>query len=304
MVDAVLDIIRTEILTPPTRVSDMMDEIECRHKDRILAFIYYGSSLREIENPEKMLDFYVLIDDYSKVHKSKLRAWLNKHIPPAVYYAEREDAAGVLSTCKYSLMTLDEFERRCGAEEFHSQIWGRFSQPCVLLRAKTEKIAEKIYTARAKAVRYMISQSAPLLAPRATATEIWSRGFYESYRTELRPESSIGRSREIVEQFADRYETLTEAIYGPADADGYHEINGNPKALKSLWRWRRIRGKLRSILRITHGALTFDGGLDYVLRKLENHSGVKFTPTMFQRSHPILTGPIMAYKLWRLGAFR
>jgi len=304
MSDPILDIIRQETLTPPPRVGKVMDAIEIRHPDRILAFVYYGSSLREISNPDKMLDFYVLIDDYRKAHKSWLRAWLNQHIPPAVYYIERKDKNGTLSTCKYSLMTLDEFERRSGQDAFHSQVWGRFSQPCVLLRAKNENIAERVYQARSKAVRYMASQSAPLLAPKATASEIWGRGFYESYRTELRPESSVGRSQEIVERFHERYEKLTTTLYGEADIEGRYTLTGSSNKLKRQWFFRRLRGKPRSILRVAHGALTFEGGLDYVLRKLKNHSGVDYSASSFERKHPLLMAPIMGWKLWRKGAFR
>jgi len=155
--DPVFDIIRSEVLEPPMRVSGIMDAIEARHPDRVQAFVYYGSSLREIENPEKMLDFYVLVDSYRKTHGSLIRAWLNQVVPPAVYYIERE-LDGVLSTCKYSIMTLKEFEKRSGKEAFHSQVWGRFSQPCVLLRANSEAVADRVHHARAKAVRYMASQ--------------------------------------------------------------------------------------------------------------------------------------------------
>ncbi len=303
MQDAVLDIIRSEVLEPPARVSAILDAIEARHPDCVQAFVYYGSSLREMENSEKMLDFYVLVDSYRKVHKSALRAWLNLTIPPAVYYIEQEKN-GILSTCKYSIMSLNEFEKRSGKEAFHSQIWGRFSQPCVLLRAHSDATAERIYAARAKAVRYMASQSAPLVAPKATAADIWGRGFYESYRTELRPESSVGRSKEIVERFSERYDSLTTAIYNMPDEDGLYTLpTTNAAYLKRVWFWRRVRGKGRSILRVAHGALTFEGGLDYVLRKLKNHSGVDYQPSDFQRKHPLLTAPIMGWKLWRLGAF-
>lgn len=303
MAQTVLDIIRSEVLEPPARVSGILDAIEARHPGRVQAFVYYGSSLREIDNPEKMLDFYVLVDSYRKVHKSAMRAWLNLTIPPAVYYIEQEKDS-VLSTCKYSIMSLKEFEKRSGKDAFHSQIWGRFSQPCVLLRADSDDIAERVYQARTKAVTYMASQSAPIVAPKATAAEIWGRGFYESYRTELRPESSVGRSTEIVERFLERYESLTTALYGEPDNDGHYNLPTDGKtALRRSWFWRRVRGKGRSILRVAHGALTFEGGLDYVLRKLKNHSGVDYTPTAFQRKHPLLTAPVMGWTLWRLGAF-
>jgi len=305
MSDPVLDIIRSESLEPPARVNDIMQAIEQRHKDRVQAFVYYGSSLREMSNPNKMLDFYVLVDSYRKTHGRGVRALLNRLIPPAVYYIERKDNQGVLTTCKYSLLSLKEFERRCSNNVLQSQVWGRFSQPCVLLRAKDEEIAERVYQARAKAVRHMASQSAPLVGPSATAAEIWGRGFYESYRTELRPESSVGRSQEIVERFSKRYASLTTALYGDPDQTGLYNLPTERKhQVKRLWFWRRVQGKPLSVIRILNSAATFDGGLDYVLRKLKNHSGVEYHPTEFQRKHPVLTSPVMGWTLWRKGAFR
>jgi len=305
MTDAILEIIRSEALGPPPRVNRIMEAIEQRHTGRVLAFVYYGSSLREMSNPDKMLDFYVLVDSYRATHGRGLRALLNRLIPPAVYYIEREDKDGILSTCKYSILSLDEFERRCTGSVLQSQVWGRFSQPCVLLRAKSKDVAERVYQARAKAVRYMASQSAPLVAPKASAAEIWGRGFYESYRTEIRPESSVGRAQEIVERFSDRYTSLTTAIYGNPDKSGQYLLSGDEaNRVKRLWFWRRVQGKPLSILRVLNSAATFDGGLEYILRKLKNHSGVDYQPTEFQRKHPVLTSPVMGWKLWQKGAFR
>lgn len=305
MNDSVLKIIRSEVLDPPARINDVLDAIEEQHKDRVLAFVYYGSSLREISNPDKMLDFYVLVDSYRAVHGKGLRALLNRLIPPAVYYIEREGKDGVLSTCKYSILSLKEFERRCMGKVLQSQVWGRFSQPCILLRAKDNLISERVCQARVNAVEYMASQSAPLVAPKASATEIWGRGFYESYRTELRPESSVGRSQEIVERFSERYASLTTALYGQPNQSGQYNLSEENKSrVKRLWFWRRVQGKPLSILRILNSAATFEGGLDYVLRKLKNHSGVEYQPTSFQRKHPVLTSPIMGWQLWRKGAFR
>ena len=68
METALLDIIRAETLEPPARVTDVMDIIRARHDGRVQAVVYYGSSLRELDNPEKMLDFYVLVDSYRKTH--------------------------------------------------------------------------------------------------------------------------------------------------------------------------------------------------------------------------------------------
>jgi len=54
---------------------------------------------------------------------------------------------------------------------------------------------------------------------------------------------------------------------------------------------------------VINSAATFEGGLDYVLRKLKNHSGVTIDPSPFQRRHPVICSPVLGWKLWRKGAF-
>ncbi len=301
----VLDIIKTETLDPPARVTEVMNIIQARHAGRVQAMVYYGSSLRELDNPEKMLDFYVLVDSYRKTHGTGLRALLNRLIPPAVYYVEHSSPDGTVSTCKYSILSLKEFEKRCSARAFLSQVWGRFSQPCAVLWSKDQAVLERVWAGRVTAVETMISETAPLLDGTITAPELWGRGFYESYRTELRPESSTGRSEEIVARFADRYAAITTAIFGPPDEEGRYVLRSNDKSwARRRWFFRRMFGKPAAAIRVLNSAATFDGGIDYIARKVENHSGVKLDPTPAQRRHPVLHSPFLFWKLWRKGAFR
>ncbi len=294
-------LIRAETLDPPARVHSVMDAIRTRHPDRVLGFVYYGSSLRALDDPEKMLDFYVLVDSYMATHGRGWRALTNRLIPPAVYYLEKEED-GLLSTCKYSIISLSEFERRC-ADGFLSQLWGRFSQPCALLGAKDDTIAERIIKARVKAIQRLASETAPLFESPATATEFWGRAFYESYRTELRPESDDGRAREIVERYLERYETLSDALFGKSE-DGLHAVQDFPgQGSKTRWFLRRLIGRPIAAIRVLNSAATFEGGLEYVLRKVERHSGVSLDVTDAQRKHPVLWSPVLGWKLWRRGAF-
>ncbi len=304
--ESILDIIKAETLEPPQRVTDVMTLIRDRHAERVEAMVYYGSSLRELDNPEKMLDFYVLVDSYRKTHGTGIRALLNRFIPPAVYYVEhvsRDD--GTISTCKYSILSLSQFEKRCGKGAFLSQVWGRFSQPCAVLWSKNETILNRVWAARVVAVETMASETAPLLGGNATASELWGRGFFESYRTELRPESSTGRSQEIVARFADRYNAITTGLYGEPNAEGLYNLPENRMdKVKRRWFFRRLFGRPAAAIRVLLGAATFDGGIDYIARKVENHSGVKLDPTPAQRKHPVIHSPVLFWKLWKNGAFR
>lgn len=306
MNEQIIDVLCREDIAPNAYVSAMCRTIQERHPERVLGFLYYGSSLREMNNPDKMLDFYVLVDSYRKTHKGRpIRAFFNALIPPCVFYQEQEHEDSHLSTCKYSLITLRAFERRCTKSALLSVIWGRFSQPSILLFTKTSFIHRRIMTARANAVRHIAKETAPLINSSATITEFWARAFYESYRTELRPESSTGRSKEIVERYHERYADLTEILYGKADEDGRFNIYEKGKFTTSLrWAARRVLGKFTAAARLINNAFSFDGGLDYVLRKIKNHSGVSIDVTPAHRKHPILWSPILAWRLYRKGAFR
>ena len=137
-----------------------------------------------------------------------------------------------------------------------------------------------------------------------TSTQFWAKGFYESYRTELRPESNESRAAEIVARYGERYEKLTTALYGPPDKNGFYILPETPSGpTKTKWFLRRLLGKPMTAIRVINSAATFEGGLDYVLRKLKNHSGVTIEPSAFQRRHPVICSPVLGWKLWRKGAF-
>ena len=303
--DPLLDLIRSEQLDPPTRVKAVMTAIRDRHPGRVLGFVYYGSSLRDLDDAEKMLDFYVLVDSYRSTHGPNLsgawRALTNRLIPPAIYYLEL-DQDDILSTCKYSIITLREFERRC-ADSFLSQVWGRFSQPCALLGTSDDRVASRIVQARAHAVRKLAGETAPLFASPATAEAFWGRAFYESYRTELRPESNDGRAREIVARYQDRYEAVSTILFGEPNNGRFAVQNYGGNNSSARWLMRRLIGRPVAAICVLNSAATFDGGLDYVLRKIERHSGVSLEVTDAQRKHPVLWSPVLGWKLWRRGAF-
>ncbi len=304
----ILAVLEKEQIEPSENVRAMCELIMARHQDRVQALLYYGSSLRAMNDPAKMLDFYVLVDSYRKTHKNPVRALLNALIPPAVYYLENTNADGTISTCKYSVISLGAFERKCTKKALLSMIWGRFSQPCVLLFPKDEAIKTRIQNARVNAVTHLANQITPLVESPVEMTKFWARGFMDSYRTELRPERSDTRSEEIVNRYENRYKQLMQILYGPANKDKTYALQPASSwqkfTCKWLWFWRRVLGKPVAGIRVLNSAFTFDGGLDYLLHKLKSHSGVTIPVTDHQRRHPLLWAPILAWKLYRKGAFR
>ena len=86
-----------------------------------------------------------------------------------------------------------------------------------------------------------------------------------------------------------------------------HEASIPPRTRRRsrlAWSARRVQGKTLSALRLAKSAFTFQGGVDYLLWKLERHSGVRVEASERERRHPLIYGWGLAWRLYRRGAFR
>ena len=128
------------------------------------------------------------------------------------------------------------------------------------------------------------------------AIDLWIAGFRMTYGAELRPESA-DRATHIVATDSDRYVAVTPLALAVLAQRNRGEAALSPRP-------RRILGKLLNVARLIKGAFTFEGGLDYILWKIARHSGVTLTATDWQRRHPLLAAPGLAWRLYRRGAFR
>ena len=70
------------------------------------------------------------------------------------------------------------------------------------------------------------------------------------------------------------------------------------------WRARRVMGKALSVCRLFKSAFTFDDPVDYLLWKIERHSGVRETATPLQRKYPLVFAWPLVWRLYQKGAFR
>jgi hypothetical protein len=71
-----------------------------------------------------------------------------------------------------------------------------------------------------------------------------------------------------------------------------------------VWRRRRLHAKALFLLRILRNAVIFEGGVDYVLWKIQRHSGVSIDQAWRQKRHPLLALGAEAWRLYRARAFR
>lgn len=303
MTDAVLEVVRRTQLPPSPRVLALCEAIRTRHPAGVIeGFLFYGSGLRDQDDPDKMLDLYVLVGGYRALHGPGARAALNLALPPDVYTLAAEGPDGAPVRSKYSVLSLPAFERRATEAAFLSSVWGRFAQRTVVVGARDAATRDRMLAGLAACVR-TFAREAEALQPQAfTARAFWTTALAASYRTELRAEDAARRAASIVEGDLDRYEALTTALYGPPDEGGLHRLPGPPG--RDRWALRRTVGKPLTAARVVKAAFTFEDGVDYALDKLERHSGVRVEVTEAQRRHPVLWSPVLLAKVLRSGAWR
>jgi hypothetical protein len=254
----------------------------------------YGSCLRDGVTDGRVVDLYLLSDDYRGGNQGVVMRTLNRLLPPNVYYLEApfEDRT---VRAKYALVSLPHFERLVSPSTLHPYFWARFAQPTALAWVRDEKTRERVAAALARSVSTLIGEARPLLPPGATSRQLWVRAFSETYRTELRAERP-GRAAELYGTHAARYDRIAEALAnGTVTADG---------RATGRWRRRRLLGKVLSVLRLMKAAFTFQNGAAYIMFKIEQHSGVSIPLTPWQRRHPILASTTVFWRLYRKGAFR
>ena len=279
-----------------------------RHGETVRATMFYGSCLRpptpDAVGPggadERLYDFYVLVDDLRAANGTWLRAVGNRLLPPNVYFLQIPVSAGTLR-CKYAVLTLEQFAHGCSGRHFHNYFWGRFAQPAAVPFARDEPTRAALDAALADAIATLIGRTAPLLDPGAGPEAMWTRAFAESYRCELRPEPPA-RAGQIYRADAARYDAIARDALAAAGLSDTGQ--GSRMRTRLAWALRRLAGKTFNVLRLVKASATVADGIDYILWKIERHSGIRPSLTPWQRRHPLLAAPGLAWKLYRQGAFR
>jgi hypothetical protein len=136
-----------------------------------------------------------------------------------------------------------------------------------------------------------------------------------SYGAELRSEKPEKRAR-LFDAAPEYYEEVTrlamDAMQFPVEInDGagparYRtQISGTSRFQGRFgWRLRSMQGKLLSVLRLMKATLTFEGGVDYILWKIERHTGVRLDVEPQPKRRSLLSLGVLAWRLYRKGGFR
>jgi hypothetical protein len=268
-------------------VHAVADFLKSMHPGAV-AILAYGSCIRGVDVKETLIDFYVLTETLADVSSNIISRLACAVVPPNVYYAEAK-IDGVKLRAKYAVLPIVVFSNWMRPKTINPYFWARFSQPSALVFVRNAATRQAVVAAISTAISTCYANATSLTSS-VDALEIWAAGFSATYATEFRSEKS-DRAAQIVATYPEYYKEAASHLQSAAP-------------IKANLAWRSAAGKMWQILRLIKAAFTFQGGADYVVWKIERHSGEKIILTSWQKRHPILAGMMLLPTLLRKGAVR
>jgi hypothetical protein len=300
----------TLVVDPATDI--LVEKLQQRFGNSLQAILFYGSCQRSGDYHSGILDLYVLVDSYYTAYEKGYLSWLNKLLPPNVFYLETA-IDGQVIRAKYAVLTLRDFNRGTSHHWFHSYLWCRFAQPLSIIFQRSEQILEQINQASARSAITFLSRVIPTLPPTFTTKKLWHQAFTLSYSAELRPERA-GYAINLFTVHENYYEQLTYLALPalPFRITCRHDTQTTCHTLISefnrgnyrrAWKIRNIQGKMLSILRLLKALLTFHGGVSYIRWKIERHSGVTFQKPAEGQAETLFQLCKSFWQVYRQGGF-
>lgn len=290
----------------PAGLDPLIAHIRQRCGPAMRALVLYGSTRRNADIRDGLVDLMAVVQDYRSVHASALSALFNHLLPPNVYYLEAGSASARIR-CKYIIVSERNFKTRTRAG-LDGYFWARFTQPCRLVWHADDAAAAFIAECRARAAKHFAAEARHLGNGEFSGPEFWTRAISATYGCELRPEPP-GAARALIERDPQFWGALSSALL--PKLEGVRVTDRQFSVQLSTWRrasgrirWQFRRGwsKLLNLARLLKAAGTFANGIDYLSWKIERHSGVTVEVTDSMRRRPRRSAWKLLIRMWRSGA--
>ncbi len=290
-----------------SNISEIAKDIVKPFGESAAGVFFYGSCLHTGKVIENVLDFYIIVDDYTAAFKKPWLRIAGKLCPPNVFYHEIK-IDDQLMRSKYAVISQSDFVKRCGLGPLNCSIWARFCQPAVLIFTRDDVVKQALMAAVATAAESAVCSVLPLYSYVPSSMELWSEIFRRTYGAELRSEREQ-KALEIYIMDQDRYDTFTSLVFKNFGIDSQKTIYKQPPRLPILkaqfhWWLRRLNGKVVSLIRLIKASITFEGGIDYLAWKIKRHSGVELEVKPWMRRYPLIAGLVFFWRMKRRNAFR
>ncbi len=276
-----------------------------KYSDNVEAIILYGSWLRG--KRDTLPDFYVVFTNYDQL-PSLWQKVANQLLEPNVYQLILSKR-GIKCSAKYATISLKHLEKKI-TTGFHPYLWARFSQPSSVIYVKSDKARSTLNTLIKSSQKRMMEEALGMTPNSFTSRQLWEKALTLTYGVELRAESKekikllVDHHQDYFEsKVAERAETLGLSKIGNNEWT-YEYSNKERLKIKLQWKARRVLGIFLSIARLLKATSTFNQPLEYLLWKIERHTGIKENATALQLKHPLIFSWPLLWKIFRRGGFK
>jgi hypothetical protein len=274
--------------------------------DSLAGVVFFGSrKSRAGFDRHSAWDFFVVTRGYLEFYRrlrsagrlrrgARLVAALNAVLPPNQLRLSLDTPAGRV-TAKCAVIDIEALERATSAKRRDHFCAGRFFQPVEVVYAADAEASERLLGCVVSAHRQTWIWARPWLPERFDAGAYYRTALAVSLAGEIRPESSR-RAAALWEAQAEHRRAVYPSLLEELERQG--ELRREGEA------WRPVRppggleplrarlyfavSKGRATLRWFKYVVTFDDWLDYILLKVERHTGRRIELTPAQRRYPLV----------------
>jgi hypothetical protein len=274
----------------------------------VVGIVFFGSRRTGAAfDPWSAYDFFVATRGYRGFYRALraagalarpplLHAALNAVLPPSQLSFRATDAQGRELRAKCSVISLPALMREASWRRRDHFCLGRLFQPSEVLFAADPASREQLLDALASAQALSYRWGRPWLPPRFAAAAYGRTLLRVSLSGEIRPEPAA-RADALFEAQRAEQEPVHRILLAELAAAG--ELVGSPDGRFDLARpasaVERLRlrayfgwSKGRATARWMKHVVTFEGWLDYILRKARRHAGEEIVLAPHERRFPLL----------------
>ena len=272
---------------------EMTSFLRQKYSQNLMGILFYGSALRSNSDKNLILDFYVILETLYPTIKNPILRLFAYLLPPNVYFYQI-NFKGKKIRAKVAILTMSDFIRGTSINCFTPSIWARFSQQTRLTFYDCEKNKILITHALSEAIKTFLTNTIKTTHYKSNIDELWLKGLHLTYGSELRPENKI-KINEIIENDKERYISIGKLALDELNHIKINHLINKKENLK--WLLRKYWTRLLNILRLIKASFTFEGGIEYLVWKLEKHKGISIKLSEKQKKYPIITAINLMLKL-------
>jgi hypothetical protein len=252
-------------------------------------------------------DLFVVVESYGPFYRHLARtgvlrgrwrvaALLNRLLPPNQVSISADGPPGASLRAKCAVISAASFRRGCSPRRRDHFVLGRLIQPVEVLFAADEDVRKDLVDGMVSAHRLTYAWVRPWLPSDFDVDDYTRTLLRVSYAGEIRPEPSARAEtlwRRDREALAEAYAPVLDELVQSGDLRPAGR--GRFRARRPASRLEGLRGRIyfrwslvRATVRWAKYIVTFEGWLDFILRKARRHSGQDLELSPRERRYPLI----------------